>query len=75
MSLLDWPVRITVFSILAVWALVDASLTFHDWFANGAPLLLCVVGLVLSALASLWFIGVLAMTWEWIAHRLSKLEP
>ena len=57
--------RRAVFSILLVWALVDAVLTFcaepTGWIAIALS--------IFSLLASLWFVGLIAMDWDWITRR------
>jgi membrane protein YdbS with pleckstrin-like domain len=61
--------RRIAFSILLAWAILNAVLTFHDW---PKPWWLEVGGFVMSLLASLLFIGVLILVWDWVARRFHK---
>jgi hypothetical protein len=61
-------VRCVVFSVLLLWALYDSALTFRGWAE--LPLFFRVCGLIGSLLLSFLFIGLLALTWDWIAHKI-----
>jgi hypothetical protein len=60
-------IRRAVFSVLLIWALADSVLTFRDWKELPPFFRLC--GFVGSFLLSFLFIGLLALAWDWIAHR------
>jgi hypothetical protein len=64
--------RCIVFSVLLIWVLADAALTFRDWVE--IPLYLRLYGFFGSALWSLIFVAALAFVWDWIACRRSQPE-
>jgi hypothetical protein len=53
--------RRIVLSVLLIWILADAALTFRDWM--GIPLYLRLYGFFGSALWSLIFVAALAFVW------------
>ena len=60
--------RKLVFGALALWAITDAALTFHDmpnWWAG-------VLGFFGSLLYSGLFIVLVYLAWTWIENRLRK---
>ena len=59
------PLRRVVFSVLLVWALALVVST-----ARTMPTVtLGVLGAVMSLSGSLLFIGLVALVWDWLAHR------
>jgi hypothetical protein len=61
--------RRVVFAVFLYGAMIDAFLTLRDWRRNGASLLLCVFGFILSLCLSLLVVGLIAMVWEWLSPR------
>lgn len=64
--------RRVVFSLLALWAVLDAVLTFRDWRNGGLSLALSTFGLVGSFCLSMLFIGLVALIWDWLARRFGR---
>jgi len=68
--------RRVVFSVLLVWGAVDASRGFHEGWISSATLGLLWGGLVmsigtllLSLCWNLFFMGLVAIVWDWAARR------
>ena len=62
--------RCVVFSVLLIWTLYDSVMTFRDW--GDLPLFFRVCGFFGSLLLSLWFVGLIAIAWDWLARRVRR---
>jgi hypothetical protein len=60
--------RRILFSILVVWALVDAALTARDMPTFGLKF----YGFFASLILSMLFIAVFYLVWKWIARQLHR---
>lgn len=63
-------VRCVVFATLLIWAMYDAVMTLRDW--GPLPLFVRACGFFMSLLLSLFFIGLIALAWDWLVRRFRR---